>query len=154
MIYHTLTLAAFAALRLAAHHTLADEHEWAGVVIESPAGYTVTAPQEGDETAFRLVVTLPAGGRIAAIYHTHPDKGTISNRFSPGDVAIASRMHVPSFIWVQRLDMVREYDPRMGEVGIDDLFQGSADGRALGMLLTQRPKHTCYRDYVIACSGP
>ncbi len=141
MIYPTLLAAAMAALQLASGPTVQDHHEWAGVLLQTPSGYTYTAPERGTHEHFRLVLQIPRGDKIVALYHTHDsaeaDPST-TDRFSEADISVAFALHVPSFIWVQYTHRVREFVPR-GSVAdyardIVGYHVGGAPGRIVGTL--------------------
>lgn len=123
MLYKTLLQAAIAALHLAAPQTNQTGTEWAGAILETPAGqFVVTAPAQGSEEHFRLVIEIPAGDKLVGLYHTHPAgdwQGGGDDLFSPNDVAVADRLHIPSFIWVQRTGAVKEFQPGISFVSYD-----------------------------------
>lgn len=141
MLYKTLLQAAIAALHLAAGNTNQTGTEWAGAILETPAGqFVVTAPVAGSEDHFDLKVEIPVGDKLVGLYHTHPsnDSTTGDNQFSPLDVQVATQLRVPSFIWVQRTKAVKEFTP--GRSFVSDCGGGLGsgdDGCSAGQMVGQ-----------------
>ncbi|MFZ1868047.1 MAG: DUF4329 domain-containing protein [Steroidobacteraceae bacterium] len=131
-MFTSITAAVIAALHLASITTKSTAHEYVGVIFETPTHqYIYTQPQEGDEDHFRLVVEIPSGDKLVAIYHTHPAadlQDSDGDRFSPADVVVADQLNVPSFIWVQRNNTVREFIPGRSYVQKEDSDAGCSEG--------------------------
>lgn len=134
----SLIAVAVAALKLAAAHGGGFEcHEYAGAILQTPTGsYTATAPVRGDEDNFRLAVKIPAGDKLAAIYHTHPrcHSAPIDSWFSPGDVQVAHNLGLASFIWTGQDGHYRVYVP--GSTPTKDIGYGPMSA---GVILDQQP---------------
>ncbi len=87
-------------------------YEYGGAVLESAGRYYATAPVTNRRTAnIDFSVVVPAGHRIAAIYHTHPSGEPQSDLFSPNDVRQAKALNVVSYIGVMADRTIRLYDP-------------------------------------------
>lgn len=122
--------AAVAALYALNTKRAADEQ--AGVVLLSPDGkYYDTSPVSAQEDHFALRLKLEKGWSIAGIFHTHPGDDDRAGYFSPGDLEIANRLKVPSYIKFAKDGSIRSYTPgrtkttRIGERGSTDYVDAS-----------------------------
>lgn len=141
ILYKTLAAATLAAMHMAASFTIHDpqHHEWAGVIVEQDGKYGYTIPQRGEEDQFSITVRLLPSQKLAAIYHTHPDDTSdpdATDMFSPQDIAIARQLNLPSFIWVQAAQHVREFIPGepVNDILSEDGPPGAAPGRVISTL--------------------
>lgn len=81
-------------------------YETMAAIVQQPDG---TYAQAYSEPTYRsklhveIVIEVPKGDRIAAIWHTHPacPGYKTDTQFSPDDVATQRALNVPSFIYVQ-----------------------------------------------------
>jgi len=87
-----------------------DAREHVGIVAADAAGNLICANQsEGDAEHARFSLAPPAGYQLVAMFHTHLSF-KYADYFSPADVSLADRYHVPSFILVAG-DRFRVYVP-------------------------------------------
>lgn len=108
--YASAEQAAVAGLRIAMARS--DRYENGGAVVEKDGVFYRTEPvSNGDMGHIRFAVDIPAGGRLAAIFHTHPDLGTQTRLFSQDDVAEASKLGIPSYIGVMDDRVIRRFMP-------------------------------------------
>lgn len=92
-------------------------HEYAGAVIQhSDGSLAITEPSKATETSFRLHVTLLAGDKLLAIYHSHPGREIESQVFSTDDIEIADKLHVDSFVFFEKTQELRVYHPNITPV--------------------------------------
>lgn len=102
-----------------------DGTEHAGLILQNPDGkYTYTAPVTSRQhDHFALRAALQKGWNIAGIYHTHLGSDADAQLFSPDDLAMASKLGVPSYIRFMKDGAIRKYTPghtqteRMPSVG-------------------------------------
>lgn len=106
--FSTLDSAALAALEHA--RPLSGRVEHAGAVYQCGDVYTYTDPLPGKEGSFRFRLTIPAGCRLAGLYHTHPGRYG-ADALSEHDKATARRLGVPSYIVVTATGRTAVYVP-------------------------------------------
>ena len=107
--------AAIAALN-ALPHIKAGEH--AGVILKGPDGkYYATAPIMTAQDDFQLHVPIQKGWSMAGIYHNHPGSDGLAQYFSPGDIQMADKLKVPSYIRFSADNVIRGYMP--GQTKLD-----------------------------------
>jgi proteasome lid subunit RPN8/RPN11 len=85
--------------------------ECAAAVVTDGSGFKVTPLAFGDEYNFKMTIQVPKGERIVALFHTHTGRDPRADVFSDNDVATSERLGVPSYIYVLRTGMLREYKP-------------------------------------------
>lgn len=108
--YASVDDAARASLRLAM--SLSRIHEYGGVILESEGRYYFTEPVTNGRTGkIRFTAMVPSTHRIAAVYHTHPDEGEDTLKFSSDDVAQARSLGLRSYIGALRDGSIRVFDP-------------------------------------------
>lgn len=91
---------------------LSRSHEHGGVILESEGRYYFTEPVTNGRTGeIRFAAMVPSTHRIAAVYHTHPDEGEDTLKFSANDVAQARSLGARSYIGVLRDRSIRVFDP-------------------------------------------
>lgn len=90
--------------------------EMAGVVYESNGKFYYTSPAtSNDHDQFAIRVAFPAGAKLVALYHDHPEH-IDNNHFSPPDVAVANQLHVISYVGVIGPNHILKYTPGKSEV--------------------------------------
>jgi proteasome lid subunit RPN8/RPN11 len=103
--------AAVAALRIAM--PLSQDYENGGAIIERDGAFYYSDPvSNGDTGHIVFKAAFPEGGRLAAIYHTHPSSEEDSRMFSWDDVNEARKLNVDSYIGVLGDGTIRFFDPR------------------------------------------
>lgn len=111
--YPTVELCATAALedaRTATAHR-SPQVEYGGVLVSDGTVCTYTVPATtGEENHFSVHAVIPAPWRIIGIYHTHPHECV--PRFSPEDIDVAKKLHLPSRIIGTDCHNIRLFTPR------------------------------------------
>lgn len=130
----TLDDAAKAALAEAV--PLSAEHEYGGALyVKSDGCHGFTAPAtSGSKYNVELHLTLPVGGHLAGIYHTHPGlPHQTPEKFSYNDVHVHVELDVPSYIGVVRTGDVYVLDAGIGNGALRRAMRskGSLLGRNL-----------------------
>ena len=102
--------AAVAGLRLAMAR--GGVYEFGGAVVEKDGAFYRTEPvSSGEEGHIRFAVDVPAGARLVAIFHTHPDDGPQTRLFSWDDVNEAKKLGLTSYIGVMNDHVIRRFTP-------------------------------------------
>src|ERR1044072_7780484 len=93
---------------------LEKNYELGGVITQSGDRFFASEPQGNKNTGkFEARVKIPKGEKPVAIYHTHPFEpgNSDAERFSPGDVEIANRMKMLSYIRALESGKIKKYTP-------------------------------------------
>lgn len=123
-----------AAMRAVASLGKSRGNERAGVLFKNPNGkFSYSSPVEQNRDNFSLRVKPDPGHAIAGIFHTHPSNDQASQVFSPGDIDMANRLKVPSYVLFEKDGSVRKYVPgktQTRDVAVSGSFktQKVADG--------------------------
>ncbi|MBI3564842.1 MAG: hypothetical protein HY079_06575 [Elusimicrobia bacterium] len=108
--YASAEQAAVAGLRIAMARS--GRYENGGAVVAKDGSFYRTEPvSNGDEGHIRFAVEVPAGARLVAIFHTHPDAGPQTRLFSQDDVAEAAKLGLTSYIGVMDDRVIRRFTP-------------------------------------------
>ena len=90
------------------------KYETGGILYSEGDKFYASEPQ-GQKKAgqFQAKVSIPAGAKLAGIYHTHPGRQDDSDAelFSTDDVDVANRMKMQSYIRALDSGNIRRYDP-------------------------------------------
>jgi hypothetical protein len=87
-------------------------NEQIAVVVRRPDGkfvYSEVAPGRNDSSS--VTALLPKGHTLAGIAHSHPGAEQSAQVFSPGDIATASSLKVPSFVRFGHDNSIRKFVP-------------------------------------------
>lgn len=87
-------------------------NEQIAVVVRRPDGkyvYSGTAPGRNDSSS--LTALLPKGHTLAGIVHSHPGQEQSAGVFSPGDIATAGALKLPSYVRFGHDNSIRKFVP-------------------------------------------
>lgn len=95
---------------------------------DSPAfDSTDDAAEAVSRNSCRLKTDVPEGWRLSGIVHSHPSRDEAAQWFSPEDIAVATRLNVPSYI--RFCDgSIRRYTPGETET---ELYRAVVEGQQI-----------------------
>lgn len=75
------------------------DREYIAPILQTVDGFVgvVTIGERG-HNRFRLRITIAAGGRLVALWHTHGKPGYARELFSPADTQFSNRLGLPSYL--------------------------------------------------------
>ncbi|MFI5344967.1 MAG: DUF4329 domain-containing protein [Elusimicrobiota bacterium] len=110
LAYASAEQAAVEALKIAM--PLSGSYENGGFIAERDGEYFYSDPVSAHEEGhISFAAVIPAGARLAAIYHTHPGASSEYLLFSSDDVKEARALGVDSYIGVLDDHTVRRFEP-------------------------------------------
>jgi hypothetical protein len=86
-------------------------NEYATAIIKTASGYMFAPLTKGDDDSFTLRVSLHKGDKLVALLHSHPGDNKSTEIFSRNDVEVATKMNLPSYIYIVKSKQVKEYIP-------------------------------------------
>lgn len=106
--------------------------EYATCFIASSDGVVRASPLiRGENDSFKLVVSLHKGDRIIALFHSHPGSNSSTRQFSAQDVATAKQLNVPSYIYLIKDGVFKQYIPFRNSTDIQRGGDETASGHVV-----------------------
>lgn len=85
--------------------------EYGGAIYQDGDKFCYTTPvTQNSNTSVDFRISKPAGTKLVALYHTHPDR-IGESEFSPSDLNLAKDMNLLSFIGFHKSQEIRVFDP-------------------------------------------